>query len=599
MPYQIKNIFASIICRGNDWEILHTSENFELILDIQSPLEPFIDADENPQSLLSLLYPPLPSSQGAPAICQEDHGETQGVLASGKHFYMRWRMKSSGDGATTGETQGTNLRLVDLVILTDHRGENLFPTFPRMGTKWRRQELLFDSLHDGIWIIDGRGITISVNKAMERIANIRREDVVGKHVAEASKDLGFSHCVTLRALEEKRAVTMFDDYANGTRCLNTSTPIFYAGDTNGHSSNKVWRVIASIRDITELKKMQERLAELEVANQHYKDKLNHIGACHLGLVGSSEPTTALRSDITKAARSNAIVLVLGETGTGKTHAAQSIHNKSARKDGPFVALNCGGIPPTLIESELFGYERGAFTGASNKGKKGVFEQAQGGTLFLDEIAELPMATQATLLHFLDDFTFRRVGGTSTVQSDVRIIAATNKKLENLVARGEFRADLFYRLRVVVVTIPALRHRPEDVPALMQHFLNSLEGQRQRTFSAAMLNALANYTWPGNVRELRGLVQYLHTMCDREMFDMDDLPNHIRHDLPSGMPKFIQNHSLKEAVEELEKRMLITALQELKSTYKVAKHLKISQSTVVRKAQKYKFNLEHYDALAHE
>lgn len=608
MPYQIKNIFASIICRGNDWEILHTSENFELILDIQSPLEPLIDADKGtPQSLLSLLYPPLPSSQGAPAICQENHGEVQGVLASGKHFYMRWKMKSSSD-QTTGETQGTimrhtnehaNLRLVDLIILTNHKGETLFPSFPHLASNWNRQQLLFDSLHDGIWIIDGQGITMAVNKSMERIANIRREDVVGKHVAVASKDLGFSHCVTLRALEEKQAVTMFDDYANGTRCLNTSTPIFYDGDTNGHSSKKVWRVIASIRDITELKKMQDRLAELELANQLYKDKLSHMGACHLGLVGSSEPTVALRRDISKVARSNAIVLVLGETGTGKTHAAQSIHNQSARKDGPFVALNCGGIPPTLIESELFGYERGAFTGASTKGKKGVFEQAQGGTLFLDEIAELPMATQATLLHFLDDFTFRRVGGTSTLQTDVRIIAATNKKLENLVARGEFRADLFYRLRVVVVTIPPLRHRPEDVPALMQHFLNALEAQRQRTFSAAMLNALANYAWPGNVRELRGLVQYLHTMCDREMFDMDDLPSHIRHDLPSGMPQFSQNHSLKEAVEELEKRMLFSALQELKSTYKVAKRLKMSQSTVVRKAQKYKLHLEHSDALAHE
>ncbi len=602
MPYQIKNIFASIVCRGDDWEILHTSENFGLILGLETGLE---HAPSTPQSLLTLLYPttaglegpqgavedtPQGAIEGTPSVFQEANGEAQGVLASGKHFYMRWSCKGPSIGSCKGPCMGTgegesagNVRLVDVVILTDEQGETLFPSFPHLASNWHRQQLLFDSLHDGIWIIDGQGITMAVNKSMERIADIRREDVVGKHVAVARKDLGFSHCVTLHALEEKRAVTMFDDYANGTRCLNTSTPIF-------NDDGTVWRVIASIRDITELKTMQERLAELELANQHYKDKLSHFDACHLGLVGTSEPTVALRDHITKAARTNAVVLVLGETGTGKTLAAQSIHNGSARKDGPFVALNCGGIPPTLIESELFGYERGAFTGASTKGKKGVFEQAQGGTLFLDEIAELPLATQATLLHFLDDFTFRRVGGTHTVQTDVRIIAATNKSLETLVARGQFRADLFYRLRVVVVTIPALRHRPEDVPALMRHFLKTLEGDRQRTFSASMLHALASYAWPGNFRELRGLVQYLHTMCDREMFDMEDLPSHMLQDLPSGIPQFIQSHSLKDAVEELEKRMLVSALQELKSTYKVAKRLKISQSTVVRKAQKYKLCL---------
>ncbi len=622
MHHQIKNIFVTALCRGKNWEIVHASENFGAVMDFGA----LIDADHiyypTPDTiqpdptgltghkqfmhkpLLPLLFP-----AGMPKACLETDGELRGVLASGKQFYMRWssRLRQSHDsqlgqlghdGQPNQSSQKKELapllRLVDIALLTDERGDSLFASFPHMNTSKRQQELLFDSMHDGIWLIDNHGITMTVNKAMERIADIHRDDVVGKHVAAAMKDLGFSHCVTLRALEEKQTVTMFDDYANGTRCLNTSTPIF---DDDG----EVWRVIASIRDITELKKMQDRLAELEAANQQYKDKLKHTDAGHMGLVGNSEPTVALCSDITKAAKSNAVVLVLGETGTGKSLVAQTIHNQSTRKDGPFVSLNCGAIPPTLIESELFGYERGAFTGASSKGKKGVFEQAQGGTLFLDEIAELPLSTQATLLHFLDDLTFRRVGGIRTVQTDVRIVAATNKSLESLVARGEFRADLFYRLRVVVVSIPALRQRPEDVPSLMQHFLNTLEGpMRHRTFSAAMLNALANYAWPGNVRELRGLVQYLHTMCDREMFDMDDLPSHIL----AGLPKFTHSHSLKEAMEELEKKMLVAALQELKSTHKAAKRLKVSQSTVVRKAQKYKLNLEHYDtltsdALAHE
>lgn len=605
MHRQIKNIFVTALCRGKSWEIVHASENFGAVMNADPILNSIQDSIQDSQftqahltgctshnqfihkSLLPLLFP-----YGMPKDCLEKDGALRGVLASGKQFYMRWASQHvHGEHGHPNQSSQKKeldplLRLVDIVLLTDEHGESLFAPFPHMNVSKRQQELLFDSMHDGIWLIDNHGITMTVNKAMERIADIHRDDVVGKHVTTAMKDLGFSHCVTLRALEEKQTVTMFDDYANGTRCLNTSTPIF---DDDG----EVWRVIASIRDITELKKMQDRLAELEADNQQYKDKLNHVDACNLGIVGNSEPTVTLCSDITKAAKSNAVVLVLGETGTGKTLVAQTIHNQSARKDGPFVSLNCGAIPPALIESELFGYERGAFTGASTKGKKGVFEQAQGGTLFLDEIAELPLSTQATLLHFLDDFTFRRVGGIRTVQTDVRIVAATNKNLESLVARGEFRADLFYRLRVVVVTIPALRQRPEDVPSLMQHFLNILEGsKRHRTFSAAMLNALANYTWPGNVRELRGLVQYLHTMCDREMFDMDDLPSHIR----AGLPKLTHSHSLKEAMEELEKKMLFAALQELKSTHKAAKRLKVSQSTVVRKAQKYKFNLEHYDAL---
>ncbi len=451
------------------------------------------------------------------------------------------------------------------------------------GLHEREQAVLLDSIHDGIWVIDAQGVTLRINNAMERIAGIASADVVGKHVREAMEDFKFTACVTLRALEEKRTVTMFDDYANGRRCLNTSTPIF---DEDG----KVWRVIASIRDITELDTMQSRLSELERSNKNYKAKLESLE--NYGIVGISEASAVLRQNMLKAAQHTAICMILGETGTGKSLTAKRIHEMSARKDGPFIALNCGGIPEQLVESELFGYERGAFTGALREGKKGVFELATGGTLFLDEVGELPLTMQATLLHVLDDSSFRRVGGSKALQCDVRVIAATNKDLEDMVAQGTFRQDLFYRLRVLPIEIPSLRQRPEDIPELMFHFLQLMDGKEgKRSFAPTVLSTLTSYSWPGNIRELRALVQYLHTMCDSAVFRMEDLPSYLLADLPTQtLPSYVMNTSLKEAVEHVEKSLIGAALRELGSTYKAAKRLKVNQSTIVRKAQKYRIDV---------
>ncbi len=448
-----------------------------------------------------------------------------------------------------------------------------------MGLHEREQAVLLDSIHDGIWVIDAQGTTLRINTAMERIAGITSEDVVGKHVREAMEDLKFTACVTLRALEEKRTVTMFDDYANGRRCLNTSTPIF---DEDG----KVWRVIASIRDITELDSMQSRLTELEHSNRNYKEKLESLET--YGIVGISEASATLRKSMLKAAQNTATCVILGDTGTGKSLTAKRIHEMSERKDGPFMALNCGGIPAQLVESELFGYERGSFTGALREGKKGLFELAAGGTLFLDEVAELPLAMQATLLHVLDDSTFRRVGGTKSMQCDVRIIAATNRDLEEMVAKGSFRQDLFYRLRVLSIRIPSLCQRPEDIPELMYHFLQLMEGHEgKRSFAPSVLATLTSYSWPGNIRELRALVQYLHTMCEGSIFRMEDLPSYLLAELPTEtLSSYAATTSLKDAVEHVEKNLIATALNELGSTYKAAKRLKVSQSTIVRKAQRY-------------
>ena len=436
---------------------------------------------------------------------------------------------------------------------------------------------ILDSIHDGIWMIDSRGITIAVNKAMQRIAGITARDVVGISVLEAARLKKFSSCVTLRALEEKRTVTMFDDYANGRHCLNTATPVF---DDQGN----VVRVIAIIRDLSELESMNDTLEGMAAST---RPAYNETEMLQLGILGGSSASQQLRASLMMAAQTDAPVLLQGETGTGKTMSAKAIHNLSQRKDMNFVSLNCASIPLSLLESELFGYESGAFTGASRKGRKSVFELADKGTLFLDEIAELPLSAQATLLHVLDGDPFRRVGGTTDITTNVRILAATNKDLEKMVEGGSFRKDLFFRLRVIAIDIPAVRERPEDIPGLIEYFLTSMgKGQTVPHLNSSLRSSLRAYTWPGNIREIRSVARYFLALGKKRL-TTDDLPPYIRSVLPRGATaRRVSRQSLQEQVEALERDLIEKALRETGSTYKAAKLLKVSQSTIVRKAHRY-------------
>ena len=436
---------------------------------------------------------------------------------------------------------------------------------------------ILDSIHDGIWMIDSRGITIAVNKAMQRIAGITARDVVGISVLEAARLKKFSSCVTLRALEEKRTVTMFDDYANGRHCLNTATPVF---DDQGN----VVRVIAIIRDLSELESMNDTLEGMAAST---RPAYNETEMLQLGILGGSSASQQLRASLMMAAQTDAPVLLQGETGTGKTMSAKAIHNLSQRKDMNFVSLNCASIPLSLLESELFGYESGAFTGASRKGRKSVFELADKGTLFLDEIAELPLSAQATLLHVLDGDPFRRVGGTTDITTNVRILAATNKDLEKMVEEGTFRKDLFFRLRVIAIDIPAVRERPEDIPGLIEYFLTSMgKGQTVPHLNSSLRSSLRAYTWPGNIREIRSVARYFLALGKKRL-TTDDLPPYIRSVLPRGATaRRVSRQSLQEQVEALEKDLISRALRETGSTYKAARLLKVSQSTIVRKAHRY-------------
>ncbi|MCL1939486.1 MAG: sigma 54-interacting transcriptional regulator [Desulfovibrionaceae bacterium] len=451
-------------------------------------------------------------------------------------------------------------------------------------------QVIIDSLHDGIWVIDGEGRTVHVNKAMKRIAQLDPETVIGKHVTEPMHEGKFTTCVSLRALEARKPVTMFDDYACGTRCLNTSTPFF---DAEG----KVWRVVAAIRDMTELENLQKRLAEAEVEAHLYKSRLDNVQREQAaGFIANSKIMRNCMRELEKAAKAPSGILILGETGTGKTLTASLIHQKSPRAAAPFISVNCAAIPSSLIESELFGYERGAFTGAGQGGKKGFFELADKGTLLLDEIGELPLSMQAKLLHVLDNQTFHKIGGEKSIKVDIRIIAATNRPLEQLVASGDFRADLYYRLRVLSVVIPPLREHPEDIPELAMTFLEEACQRHgtMKTFSPKVLKCFSAHDWPGNVRELRAAVEFLAAMTEGSVIRVADLPPHILATSPE-MAAFVadmgmgatllpqeQASDLPSAVRALEKSLLRKALAQGGSTYKAAKILGISQSTVVRK-----------------
>ena len=341
-------LVAAGICRGDAWNLIFINNMLGEILKL-SPGR----ADDEP------LLPRLTRcgfDEVEESLSEPHGGELIAHHKEGSMYIIRWKSVSAGDSA-----DGEQVRLITMSKIPVDQ-INRVAELP-----WQELTVLLDSIHDGIWVIDSDGITLRVNKAMERIAGLRAEEVIGKHVTEPMHKGRFETCVTLRALIEKRAVTMFDDYSNGKRCLNTSTPIF---DEKGN----VWRVIASIRDMTELETLQRKLTDLEMETLSYKARLENLQTeMDAGFVGHSAPMRRLRKEASKAARTEAITLILGETGTGKTLTAKAIHDMSQRSAEPFIAVNCGAIPMSLMESELFGYEKGAFTGAANRGKPFMFE----------------------------------------------------------------------------------------------------------------------------------------------------------------------------------------------------------------------------------
>jgi len=310
------------------------------------------------------------------------------------------------------------------------------------------------------------------------------------------------------------------------------------------------------------------------------------------IVGQSEAMRELFDLIEKVSRTDSTVLISGESGTGKELVARAIHYKSPRRSRPLVAVNCAALPEELLESELFGHVRGAFTGAV-RDRRGRFELADRGTIFLDEVSEMSPALQVKLLRVLQEREFERVGDTRTVRVDIRVIAATNQDLEELVRQGRFREDLYYRLNVIPIHIPPLRERKSDIPLLLLHFLkafNALRGGRVEGFSPEAMNLLMEYDWPGNVRELENLVERLVVLKGEGMVRPEDLPEKIREGelIPSQRGGEKGTLNLSRAVSEFEKRLIIDALRKANGVKsEAARLLGIKRTTLLEKMKRQK------------
>ena len=330
------------------------------------------------------------------------------------------------------------------------------------------------------------------------------------------------------------------------------------------------------------------------------DTLRELAYGDREMTGTSPLMMKLRGQIDLVAPTNASVLITGENGTGKELVARSIHFSSTRRDKSFVEINCAAIPEELIESELFGHEKGAFTGAVAQ-KKGKFDLADGGTIFLDEIGDMSLKTQAKVLRILQERKFERVGGTKTLEVDVRVIAATNKILEDEIKAGNFREDLFYRLNVVPFTVPPLRARKGDIPLLLDQFLQKCctrEGREVKFFSPEAMELMKNHDWPGNVRELKNIVERLVIMTPGTTIDVADLPAHMsaiangREVVPQRLENVLECSTLREAREEFEKEFILQKLEENSwNVGKTAEVIELERSNLYRKMKSYGIDLK--------
>ncbi|MFA7149336.1 MAG: sigma 54-interacting transcriptional regulator, partial [Syntrophomonadaceae bacterium] len=449
------------------------------------------------------------------------------------------------------------------------------------GLREREMEAVIESMFDGLYVTDGQANTLRLNQGFERIMGITHQQCVGRNMADLVKEGVFSRSGTLAALAKGEQATLSLTASTGKEALVTSNPIY---DDKGN----IIMVVTNVRDITELNKLQRRLERVEGLQELYKTELQQMKLVNSrNLVMTSAKMKELVNMVIRVAAVDSTVLIQGESGVGKDLIAEIIHSNSNYKGGPFIRVNCGAIPENLLESELFGYEAGAFTGASKTGKVGLFELARGGILFLDEIGELPLNLQVKLLRALQDKEIMRVGGVESIKVECRIIAGTNRNLMEMIDKGQFRLDLYYRLNVIPIMVPPLRERQEDIPVLMNYFINVFNekyGMKKR-LDNSVYNCLVEYSWPGNVRELENLMERLLVTSINNIITIKDLPANIQ----TGSTQTEDGKRLiplRQAVENTERKLLENAFTRYRSSYQVAEVLEVNQSTVIRKAQKY-------------
>lgn len=443
----------------------------------------------------------------------------------------------------------------------------------------------------GVFVTDGKGDVLLVNDESCSTGGLTRGEIVGKNMKDL-EDIGFTEdTIIWKVLEGGKTESHVEKLGDGGQVYVTGTPLY--------DGNKIDLVICTERNIEETQMIRDVLNESNRKMQLIKEEILQLRRGYTGadeeLIAEDEKSKALIENVKRIAVQDMTVMLTGESGTGKEVYAKYIYRHSNRSDEPFIRINCAAIPENLMESEFFGYEVGAFTGADKKGKPGYFEMANNGTLFLDEIGELPIHLQAKLLRVIQEKEVIRLGGTDIIKINVRLITATNKDLKEAVERGEFRQDLYYRLNIMPINIEPLRNRKKDIDALTMHFVDEFNRKYKlnKIINEEAMDVLRNFEWPGNVRELRNVLERIMISFDGDIIKKFQVERVL------GIPvenktmdtSYFSGKSLDELVEEYEKNILISMLAEYKKDSDIARMLKMNRSTLSRKLKRYGISRE--------
>ncbi|HLR21927.1 MAG TPA: sigma 54-interacting transcriptional regulator [Tissierellaceae bacterium] len=441
----------------------------------------------------------------------------------------------------------------------------------------------FNSIDIGIHILNFEGTTVLYNKSCERIEGIDSRWIIGKNMKTLVDDGVYSDSIGLKVIEEEKKMGIAQR-VNDRHIYSTGIPIF--------KEKTLVYVVINVVDMTNIMKLRERIKELQSINRKISNELTTLKVMDGEIISKSKKMEEIKHLALRIGRVDSNILIEGESGVGKGILSRYIHENSNRKSKPFIKVDCGSLSPALIESELFGYEEGAFTGAKRGGKVGLIEAANGGTLLLDEVGELPLSLQVKLLSVIQEKKIRQLGSVKDVNLDIRIIAITNRNLKKMVEEKKFRVDLYYRLKVIYIKIPPLRERREDIVPLIHLFLEKLNKKYgfNKEISGEAMKLLINHPWPGNVREVENEIERLVVTSSSDIIDKDNIPqgeveNYSLYDLN-------EERNFKDHVYEYEKVLIRKYLERSQDIHELSEKTGLENSTLRKKAKRLGIELDY-------